>query len=253
MTVDRRDLGASFNEYFELVPAFDAATRAEVFRVRHEVYCRDLGWEPLREDGQERDAFDDQSLHCLLRRRGSGEPVGCTRLILTAAAQPDALLPFERSCEQVLHRDRVDPAKLPRAQVTEISRLAVMRSFRQRKGESGAPVALADEDFQPQGGQMRFPFIPVGLYMGVAAMAIQLGCDFNFVLTEPRLAAHFERIGFDIECVGSAIEHHGERAPYLLYGPRALVKLRPLVRPLYDVIAADVARAIAAHGLQRRA
>ena len=41
--------------------------------------------------------------------------------------------------------------------------------------------------------------------------------DFTgFVLTEPRLASHFVRIGFDIRAVGRTIEHRGERVPSLL-------------------------------------
>ena len=69
------DLGEAFRQVFELTPALDEASRNEVYRIRHDVYCRDLGWEPIREDGQEKDEFDRHSFHCLLRRRGSGEPV----------------------------------------------------------------------------------------------------------------------------------------------------------------------------------
>jgi N-acyl amino acid synthase of PEP-CTERM/exosortase system len=135
-----RNLGDSFQQYFEITPALSQDDREDVFRIRHEVYCRDLGWEPLRADGMETDAFDAQSVHCLLRHRGSGMLVGCTRLILADATQPQALLPFEESCAEVIDRRIADPAALPREQVAEVSRLAVMRDFRQRKGEqqSGA-------------------------------------------------------------------------------------------------------------------
>lgn len=242
------NLGESFSQYFELVPALDDASRDEVYRIRHEVYCRDLGWEPLREDGMERDIYDSQSVHCLMRRRGGGELVGCTRLILTHPLDQTQLLPFEQSCAEVLDRSICDPAWLPRQCVAEVSRLAVMRNFRQRKGESESPVALSTEDFEPRGPRSRFPFIPVGLYLGAAAIAHRLARDYVFVLTEPRLATHFTRIGFDIQTVGGTIEHRGQRAPSLLRASKVIEGLRPMIRPLYEVIEAGIESAYLASG-----
>ena len=42
------------------------------------------------------EAFDRHSLHCLLRSRDTGEPVGCTRLILARPEAPDDPLPADR-------------------------------------------------------------------------------------------------------------------------------------------------------------
>lgn len=236
----RRDLGEGFSALFELVPALDAATREAVFRVRHEVYCRDLGWEPVRDDGLETDAYDAQAVHILLRLRATGEPVGCTRLVLTDAKDPSRLLPFEHSCADVIDRSRIDPSALPRQLIGEVSRLAVMRRFRQRKGEEGKAVSISDDDFEPRGAQSRFPFIPVGLYMGVAAMVYRLGLSHVFLMTEPRLLQHFARMGFGIEQIGEAIEHRGQRAPALLLPSTFRGGLRPLVRPLFAAIEAEV-------------
>ncbi|CAM4043091.1 PEP-CTERM/exosortase system-associated acyltransferase [Roseateles saccharophilus] len=242
-----RNLGESFNEYFELLPALDDASREAVFRIRHEVYCRDLGWEPIREDGLERDAFDAQSVHCLLRHRVTGEPVGCTRLILADAAHPEALLPVESSCAAVLDRSIVDPAQLPRRTVAEVSRLAVMRNFRQRKGESQSAATVSDDDFQSRGQHARFPYIPVSLYFGAAAIARRLGREHVLVLTEPRLAAHFSRLGVHIQSIGGSIEHRGQRVPSLFITSRFAPGLRPLIRPLYDTIERSVDACFDAH------
>lgn len=240
-----RNLGESFQQYFEILPALDQASREDVFRIRHEVYCRDLGWEPLREDGMETDAYDAQSVHLLMRHRASGMLVGCTRLVLTDPARPAALLPFEKSCAEVLDRRHFDPATLPRDRLGEISRLAVMREFRQRKGEQQSALALSNEDFEPRGPQSRFPFIPMGLYMGVACVAVRLGIEYNFLLTEPRLAAHFSRIGLLIEPAGGEIEHRGVRSPWLLRATQVIPNLRPLVRSMFEVIQDSVDAAYA--------
>jgi N-acyl amino acid synthase of PEP-CTERM/exosortase system len=247
----RNDLGESFRKLFELTPALDSASLDEVFRIRHEVYCRDLGWEPVREDGRECDEFDRHSLHCLLRRRGTGEPVGCTRLILARPENPDYPLPFETSCKGVLHRNLADPARIPRHTLGEVSRLAVLSNFRRRKGEASTAASVTEEDFGTRGPQTRFPFIPVSLYLGAAAIARRLSVEHVFVLTEPRLANHFVRIGFDIRPVGGHIEHRGTRVPSLLSSSKVVAGLRPMIRPLYAVIEQSVNAAFLAQAEAR--
>ena len=243
-----RNLGENFNQYFEILPALDAETRSQVYRIRHEVYCRDLGWEPVREDGEERDAYDAQSVHVLMRRRGTGELVGCTRVILTNPADPRELLPVERGCLEVLDRKLYDPERADRAQLAEVSRLAVMRNFRQRKGENEAPGPLSGDDFEARGPQSRFPFIPVGLYLGAAEVAKRFGRELVLVLTEPRLAVHFSRIGFAIHPIGGAVEHRGVRVPSMLHTTKVVNGLRPLIRPLYDTIEAQIEAVYARQG-----
>ena len=68
-----RNLGGTFSQLFALSPALDKESIALVHRIRHDVYCRDLGWEPVRADGMEIDAYDRHSIHCLLRRRDNGD------------------------------------------------------------------------------------------------------------------------------------------------------------------------------------
>ncbi len=242
----RRDLGQRFVQSFELTPALDETTREQVFRIRHDVYCRDLGWEPIRADGREVDEFDAHSLHCLLRTRGEGAPVGCTRLILARPDDPSHPLPFEDSCSGVLDRELADPEEMPRLSLCEVSRLAVLKGFRRRKGEAAVAASVSDEDFTPQGGEDRFPFIPISLYLGVVAIARHLDIEHLFVLTEPRLARHFARIGFPIRTIGSPIEHHGLRVPSLLSSSQLVQGLRPMMRPLYEVIEQSVETAFRA-------
>ena len=242
MQVDQggKDLGQRFLQSFEVIPALEDAQREQVYRIRHDVYCRDLGWEPIRDDGREVDAFDAHSLHCLLRTRESGAPVGCTRLILARPDDPGRHLPFEDSCSGVLDRELADPAEMPRGSMCEVSRLAVLKGFRRRKGEEAVAVSVSDEDFMPQGGEDRFPFIPISLYLGVVAIARHLDVEHLFVLTEPRLARHFARIGFPIRAIGGPVDHHGIRVPSLLSSSQLVQGLRPMMRPLYDVIQRSV-------------
>lgn len=243
----KANLGDRFSQLFELVPALDEAALDQVFRLRHDVYCRDLGWEPVRDSGRETDEFDRHSFHCLLRNRDTGEAVGCTRLIVARPEAPNHPLPFEVSCADVIDRGLVDPARVPRNAMGEVSRLAVVNTFRQRKGEETTAGSVTDDDFGARGSSTRFPFIPVSLYLGAAAIAQQIGIEHVFVLTEPRLASHFARIGFDIQIIGGSIEHRGVRVPSLLSSSKVVAGLRPMIRPLYEVIEASVCRAFQAH------
>ena len=243
-----KDLGQTFRQLFELTPALDDDSLDQVFRIRHDVYCRDLGWEPIRADGRESDEFDRHSLHCLLRRRSTGESVGCTRLILARPENPSFPLPFESSCRDVLNRGGPeDPQRTPRHTMGEVSRLSVVSTFRQRKHEAQTDALVTEEDFGGHGPITRFPFIPVSLYLGAAAMARRAGIEHVFVLTEPRLASHFARIGFDIHPVGGPIEHRGTRVPSVLSSSRVVAGLRPLIRPIYGVIEESVNSSFDSH------
>lgn len=247
------NLGSKFEEWFELAPALDHGSLELVHRIRHDVYCQDLGWEPVRQNGLEIDAYDQHAFHCLLRKRGTGVPVGCTRIILANPADASEPLPFEVSCSDVLDRNLVDPARLPRNGICEVSRLAVMNTFRQRKGETSQAASISNEDFESRASTPRFPFIPVSLYLGATAIARRLGIENIFVLTEPRLASHFSRIGFDLQVIGGEIEHRGKRVPSVMTTSKIVKNLRPMIQPLYQMIERSVEAAFLEHpeALQR--
>lgn len=242
--LDRINLGYGFRKYFRIDAAHDEALRNQVYRVRHEVYCEELKFEPERPDRREIDAYDAHSLHCLLR--GVDEPhtlVGCTRLVQANPDDPDAPLPFERTCAATLDRSIIDPAKMPRGRIAEVSRLAVCARYRRRKGETRKPADIQDEDFGSK-GQPRFPYIPVGLYMGAISLAMRHDIDTLFVLTEPRLASHFARLGVDIRQIGGPIEHRGTRVPSVMDVQGIVRNMRMIMRPLWRMIDEEIARSL---------
>lgn len=235
------NLGNAFKQYFEIIPAFSDALKNEVFRVRHQVYCEDLKFEPARSDRREIDEHDSNSLHLLMRSVRTNEFVGCTRIVQTRPEDPRYKLPFEETCANVLDRSIVDPAKLPRYNVAEVSRLAVVASYRRRKGEENSPVSISTDDFGAQ-MQSRFPFIPIGLYLGTTELARLHGIETVFVLTEERLARHFSKLGFNLQVIGGPIEHHGKRVPSMMSVNGTIRNMRANLRPLYRTIAADIER-----------
>lgn len=237
--------GGSFSQYFEIVPALSASLIDEVFRIRYRVYCEELHYEPPRNDMRESDEYDGQSLHLLIRRVDTREPVGCCRLVRVRGHDSQSFMPFERICASTLYRALVDPARLPHESVGEISRLSVLSGYRKRKGEQHYPVSLTGRDFGTP-DRPRFPYILVGLYLGVIELARVHGIETLFVLTEPRLAVHLGRIGVGINAIGAPVDHHGLRIPSMMRTREIIAGLKPLFRPLYDRIAQAIAPAFAA-------
>lgn len=238
--LDRFSLGEGFRKYFEVVAAFDTPLRNDVFGIRHEVYCEELGFEPVRPDRLETDDNDRHSLHCLMR--SSTEPrtlVGCNRLVLARPEDPAHPLPFEHTCRATLDRSIIDPAKEPRGTIAEVSRLAVRAHYRRRKGETKTALALSDDDFGTK-EQPRFPYIPIGLYLAVVALARREGIETLFMLTEPRLADHFSKLGVKITQIGGPVEHRGIRVPSMMSVDSVVKGLRFFVRPIWRVVLEEI-------------
>jgi N-acyl amino acid synthase of PEP-CTERM/exosortase system len=212
------ELAFQFQEYFELQLANTPSLREEVFRIRYDVYCQELGYEPINifADRLEQDAYDPYSVHCLLWHHKSESYAGCIRLILpTEVAIAEPFFPFEKVCS----RHTIDFTTLSRLTCCEISRIAVRSHFRRRPGEKQTPdgLILPEGSVPTMLGQRSFPFIAVSLYLAGASIAHDLG-QFNYVfaLMEPRLARHLRFFGIQFEAVGEAIEFHGKRVPFAI-------------------------------------
>lgn len=240
--IDDLNLGSGFKRYFRIDAALDEALLDQAYRLRHEVYCEDLKYEPERPDRREIDEFDAHSVHCLLQTvEQPHRPVGCTRIVLANPASPDLPLPFEQSCAGTLDRSIIDPAKLPRNRIAEISRLAVGGRYRRRKGEAQQQVPVGPDDFS-NAGQPRFPFVPASLLLGAVALAERSSIDTVFVLTEPRLAAHFAKLGVEVRQIGRPIEHRGLRIPSVMHVEEIIRNMRRILRPLWHVVREEIGR-----------
>ena len=232
-------LGTAFKQYFKIVPALTEELKQEAYRIRHSVYCEDLHFEATRSDGFETDEYDIHALHLLIRNIQQDTFTGCLRIITPPTDSPDWLLPFEKTCADTLNRAIIDPVKLPRKQIAEVSRLAVISSFRRRKGETNSPVNLTENDFN-SGPVSRFPYIPLGLYYGAVELARLHNIKLLFLLTEERLANHFNKLGIKIEFIGAPTSHRGIRFPSMVDVSKTVLNLRPIIHPLYQAVAQDI-------------
>jgi N-acyl amino acid synthase of PEP-CTERM/exosortase system len=231
-------LAEGFRQYFEVVPATNDKLRRHCYRIRHEVYCQELGYEPPRADGLEYDDQDAHAIHFLVRATLSQSFVGCARLIRPNPDDPAAPLPFERTCAASLNPEALDLTRLDRARIAEVSRLAIVSQYRRRQGDGVGPISVNTTGLG--GGRARLPYLTMGLYLALAALARRHGLDTLFLLTEPSLARSLGRLGVELRIIGSPVAHRGERIPYVMDVAHIIAGLNPAVRELYDSIGRDI-------------
>ncbi|WP_427978807.1 PEP-CTERM/exosortase system-associated acyltransferase [Agarivorans sp.] len=205
-----------FSEYLRPVVAYEPDTVKEAFRIRHDVYCEELNFEPIRENGMEQDEFDEYSRFCLIEHKPSSRFAGCVRIV--SPSNSKELLPIEKFCSKAIDGAKFHPSQFARNEICEISRLAVRPQFRRRKSDQfeGAAAGAINEQTYSEEELRCFPFLAIGLYLSIAALAVRAGTHHAFVMMEPRLARSMSFLGIKFEQLGPAIDYHGVRAPYYI-------------------------------------
>ena len=232
-----------FNKYFQVQFANTKELRQEAFKIRYGVYSHELGWEAKNKLEMETDECDDYAYHCLLKHRRTNTYAGCVRLVIPPFNEPDLQLPFEKNCLQSARKDIIDSTLLPRGSFGEISRLAVLSSFRRRQAEKNKPFVLNEMDPKTiftEDEQRNFPNIAIGLYLASVSLAEICNHKGMFVMMEPRLNRCLSRVGLKFQQVGDTMEYHGKRAMFHLDRHDFNVNLTPELKELYDIINAEL-------------
>ena len=237
------DLVSPYHDYFQLVPADTEELRKEVYRIRYDVYCEELGWEDAsaHTDGMESDNYDQWSRHCLLLHKPSSSFAGCVRLVRATPDTDHPSIPLEEHCREALDPELLDIRSLPRNSFGEISRLAIRAEFRRRPGEKETPGGTGKEPPKLHPSQRRrFPHIALGLYLGAASIGLGEGLEGVFAMMEPRLARHLRLTGIRFQQVGKVMEYHGPRAPFYIDRAGLFSNLRPELLELLQAIESDL-------------
>lgn len=169
----------------ELADTPDALT--EAMRLRYQVYCMERGFE-AGQDGLERDDFDDQARHVLVRARNSGRPVGTVRLVRGSNGRNGPRYPMQLAAD--LPRLR----QLPATRTAEVSRFAISKSVRSEC--AGA-----------------FGLLRLCLLRGIVALSGELGLTHWCALMEPSLLRLLQMSAIYFQPIGPLVEHHGMRQP----------------------------------------
>ena len=218
-----------FLKYFIPVLANTDQLKQEVYKIRYEVYCKELKYEPKDKfpDKKERDIYDDQSYHFLLKHKPTEQYVGCVRLIFATPKHSQALFPFER-----VYDNSINLVINSRQNYCEISRLAILKTFRKPQKNTLSALGV---NFCSQDEKYNMPLICMGLhgiYISMAAFwRVKLFC-----LIEDSLARHYRRYGITTYKIGPMLDYHGKRTLFLMK-PREIMKnIDPNLSELFQTI-----------------
>lgn len=237
---DAYNIAEHFTQFLEPQLAVSYDLKEEAFKIRHNVYCEELAFEEVKEGGQEKDEFDEQSIFSLIKHKPSNTYTSCVRVV--QIKKEGQLLPIEKYCLDSITDEKLHPSRFDRTEICEISRLAVKAEFRRRKTDQfkGSGTGVIQESNYSEVELRCFPFIAIGLYMAAANMAIKTGVKHAYVMMEPRLARSMKFVGIKFQQLGEPIDYHGLRAPYYINPEMFLSNLSPGFKNLYKAIEHDI-------------
>lgn len=214
---DHQRMDAFCNPYFRARPVMSEADLDPIYRLRYQVYCIERGFLDPQDypDQRERDAYDDHSLHFGLYTLAR-ELAGSMRLVRGRLEE----LPVAEHCElSPATRDAL--ASLP--QVAEVSRVAVSRNFRRRRGDGFYSMQVAPPrpslprgDITAVSDQRASPPFVLHLYREAYQACRRLGINFLLAAVERPLARLLNSVGFTFEQIGPEVDYYGPVAPFVL-------------------------------------
>lgn len=202
-----------FQRDFQLKLAESESEKQQTFRLRHQVYCEELGFEPTNEVELEIDRYDQRSAHYLLRHRQSNQLAGTMRMITCNSAEE--ILPVSRYFEDRFNRPELQPSAFPAQTICELSRLALAADFR-RPGKL-ANVALTPlNSSMSQDTQGHHRYLAAALYLAALEHTQLQGFKHAYAVVAPALARMLNKVGFQFQQISEPIELNGKRAAYYL-------------------------------------
>jgi N-acyl amino acid synthase of PEP-CTERM/exosortase system len=205
------------NENFEVILADNPDSRRIHYQLRYQVFCLETGYEDPSQfpDGEEKDEWDDDAAHFLVKERSSGQWVAAMRLVFPTARN----LPFEKrvAIDSSLQRDHRHCA--------EISRLCMVGHYRRRlQGRVMPCVDRSTANPSQSNGvrseiikQLRTAEILQVLLKAAVAVSCERAIGYWYMLTTRALAKIASYVlPLEMQLVGPACSHRGERYPFLV-------------------------------------
>jgi N-acyl amino acid synthase of PEP-CTERM/exosortase system len=202
---------------FEVILANDQWSRHIHYQLRYQVFCLETGYEDPAQfpDGEEKDDWDDDAAHFLVKERGSGQWVAAMRLVLPSAQN----LPIEQRVpiETSLRRDQRHCA--------EISRLCMVGHYRRRLQGRIMPCDSSISDNNRVAGGMQSEIMKqqrtAEILQVLLKAAVSVSCEraiaYWYMLTTRALAKIASYVlPMDMQMAGPACSHRGERYPFLV-------------------------------------
>ncbi len=203
------DIPGHYDRHFDVIRAATPSLVREAYKLRYQVYCVENPFEdPDQQVGAcESDDNDDRSIHTLLLHRRTGEVAGTSRVILPDRSRP---LPVATLLEGS-DRRRFDG--FPADHTAELSRFAVSKQFRRRRGEERYADAGFGDAALIETERRLMPFVSLGLIRGMCDICLEYGITHLAAVMEPPLIRILHRLGIKFMPIGGIVVHHGLRQP----------------------------------------
>lgn len=194
------------NEY-QVYPVVTPELFKASAKIRHAVFCEELGYEPERVQKIEYDQYDSHSTHLILKQRSIDSYVGCARIIHGQQDGVQRTLPFEKICRDTADWKIIEEIKGSGKKYCELSRLSVLKTQR----SDGAKTLKAGSV-----GEIGTSIATYALYMGIGALTRYHDIQYYFALIEHKLYRSLQRSGIPAQQIGEPIEFRGRRIPVLI-------------------------------------
>jgi N-acyl amino acid synthase of PEP-CTERM/exosortase system len=193
---------------FEAIVADTDAARRIHYGLRYQVYCLETGFEQPTSfwRHEEKDAYDDDAIHFLIRCLNTGDWVAAARLIVRGARP----LPVESHC--ALDPGRLGDLGLPGG---EVSRLLIVRGRAlDALEEIDAPGFRARARAAARWHATHYRSeILQRLLIALVTRAREFGIEELAFFLTPALQRIIARMGIHFRVVGEPCEHRGLRYP----------------------------------------
>ncbi len=210
------NLAECFRANLEVRTATTEEQKKDAYRVRYDVYCVERGYEDQTKfpERMERDKFDRESVHVVVRHRTSKCPVGVIRLVLPNRENPDRQFPIEKHFGHQFEKEVLKNFKFSRNNIVEISRFAVSRqALKHLQGQPAGETHHKYYDMRQNDFAQLLPQVSLGLLGKALIISEELGYEYWYAAMEPSLSRLLTRLGMKFTPIGPIMDYHGRRLP----------------------------------------
>lgn len=208
----------SFHAHLEARKAISDELKNNAYQVRYNVYCVERGYEDKTKfpDRMERDEFDNESVHAVVRHKKSKKPVGVVRLVLPNRRNPDRRFPIETYFGRRFDESVLNKFHYSRNNIAEVSRFAVSKlSLLQIQKQLFVAADKKSPSLKESDPRLLLPHISLGLIAMLFTISDEHGIDYWYAAMEPSLSRLLTRLGIDFTPIGPVMNYHGKRQPMI--------------------------------------
>lgn len=231
------DITSHYQKYFYTAKATTSELKKKAYHIRYQVYYEEQKMISAHHVGSnsETDVWDLNSIHALQFHKPSNQPIGNVRLIPLETSVTHNL-PIEEHYINAFDFKDSTVTNLRQGKTGEISRMAILSSFRRRASDKEYSYATDGNDSGT--GEKRFPinYMPMCLAFTAIILIMEERLDYGAALMEPRLARLLSRFGVDLKQIGEPMDYFGLRAPFLIFPEATYKNLSTDYKTLFDMI-----------------